>query len=134
MRQFLPGGASTPATRWRRRPICSSIWPANFQGGWSVHQRRHRTRRRQHGHGRITRAKLIDIQAGSSTLSFRYGGNAIDVPADTVIFVSQNMPNRSFVDALEGFAGKVVAVGDALSPRYLQTAIREAHMAARSIT
>jgi len=65
---------------------------------------------------------------------FRYGGASIDVLADTVVFVSHNAPNRDLLDTLDGFTGMVIPVGDVRSPRYLQTAIREGHLAARSIS
>jgi hypothetical protein len=66
-------------------------------------------------------------------LSPRHGGEAFDIDADMVVFISHNRPNRELIDELEGFAGQVIPVGDVRSPRYLQTAIREGHLAARMI-
>ena len=57
----------------------------------------------------------------------------MQVPADTVVFVSHNASNRELVDALAGSPGRVLLAGDVQSPRYLQTAIREGHLAARGI-
>ena len=57
----------------------------------------------------------------------------VQVPADTVVFVSHNACNRELLDALAGWSGRVIAAGDVQSPRYLQTAIREGHLAARGI-
>jgi len=55
------------------------------------------------------------------------------LPADTVVFVSANQPNRDIYDALNDRNTDVRVVGDANSPRFLQTAIREGHLAGASI-
>ncbi|MCW1383613.1 FAD-dependent oxidoreductase [Novosphingobium sp. KCTC 2891] len=55
------------------------------------------------------------------------------LPADTVVFVSANAPNRDLHVALQGRNTDLRIVGDAHSPRFLQTAIREGHMAGASI-
>ncbi len=82
----------------------------------------------------MTYASLLNVEERHATLVFRYGGASIDVLADTVVFVSHNAPNRDLLDTLDGFTGMVIPVGDVRSPRYLQTAIREGHLAARSIS
>lgn len=81
----------------------------------------------------VTRAKLLAVEPGSARLALRYGGEPFDVPADTVVFVSPNLSNRDLIDSLEDYPGRVIAVGEAVSPRYLQTSIHEGHLAARSI-
>jgi len=53
--------------------------------------------------------------------------------ADTVVFVSANQPNREIYAALSDRNTDIRVVGDANSPRFLQTAIREGHLAAASI-
>jgi NADPH-dependent 2,4-dienoyl-CoA reductase/sulfur reductase-like enzyme len=57
------------------------------------------------------------------------------IPADTVVFISGNMPNRELFDALAGHnSGREFRViGDANSPRFLQTAIREGHIAGAEV-
>ena len=70
---------------------------------------------------------------GTARIEYRYGGKPLDVDADTVVFVSHNASNRELIDALADWSGQVIAVGDARGPRYLQTAIREGHLAARGI-
>lgn len=80
-----------------------------------------------------TYARLVSVDAGRATLAHRYGGEPFGVDADTVVFVSHNASNRELTDALAGWSGTVIPVGDARSPRYLQTAIREGHLAARGI-
>ncbi|WP_254699920.1 FAD-dependent oxidoreductase [Trinickia violacea] len=51
------------------------------------------------------------------------------VPADTVVFVSHNRPNRELHVELAGRHHDVRVVGDANSPRFLEAAIREGHIA-----
>lgn len=81
----------------------------------------------------LTYARLVAVGEGRARLAHRYGGPDMDVPADTVVFVSHNACNRELVDALADGAGRVLLAGDVQSPRYLQTAIREGHLAARGI-
>ncbi|GAB4136179.1 MAG: FAD-dependent oxidoreductase [Sphingomonadales bacterium] len=81
----------------------------------------------------ITYARLAAVEDGSARIDFRYGGSSVEVPADTVVFVSHNSSNRELADTLADWPGAVQVVGDARSPRYLQTAIREGHLAARQI-
>ncbi len=79
-----------------------------------------------------TYARLMDVGAEETRIAFHYGGERM-VRADTVVFVSHNACNRELLDALGDWPGRVLAVGDVVSPRFLQTAIREGHMAARGI-
>ncbi|NBC37405.1 FAD-dependent oxidoreductase [Novosphingobium sp. FSY-8] len=81
----------------------------------------------------MTYARLDAVQEGQAIVSTRFGGAPETVAADTVVFVSHNKSNRDLVEALAGWPGQVAVVGDARSPRYLQTAIREGHLAARAI-
>jgi len=55
------------------------------------------------------------------------------LPADTIVFVSANAPNRELFTALSDRNTDVRVVGDANSPRFLQSAIREGHLAGASI-
>jgi 2,4-dienoyl-CoA reductase-like NADH-dependent reductase (Old Yellow Enzyme family)/thioredoxin reductase len=55
------------------------------------------------------------------------------LPADTIVLVTHNRPNRELFDALGGRGIDVSVVGDANSPRLLQTAIREGHLAGARI-
>jgi 2,4-dienoyl-CoA reductase-like NADH-dependent reductase (Old Yellow Enzyme family)/thioredoxin reductase len=80
----------------------------------------------------ITYARLAAIGERNVQIALRYGGE-IDVEADTVVFVSHNACNRALLDELQGWQGTVLAAGDVISPRYLQTAIREGHLAARGV-
>ncbi|MCX7056488.1 MAG: NADH:flavin oxidoreductase, partial [Proteobacteria bacterium] len=80
----------------------------------------------------LTYARLVEVGAREAKIAFHYGGERT-VRADTVVFVSHNVCNRELLDALEGWRGNVTAVGDVVSPRFLQTAIREGHLAGRGI-
>lgn len=51
------------------------------------------------------------------------------IRADTVVFVSPDLPNCDLVEPLRAAGIEVVAVGDANSARFLPAAIREGHLA-----
>lgn len=53
--------------------------------------------------------------------------------ANTVVFVSANRPNRDVYAALSERNTDIRVIGDANSPRFLQVAIREGHLAGASI-
>ena len=81
----------------------------------------------------VTYAKLLSVGDGSCTVAPRYGGAAFEIEAETLVYVSHNAAARELVDELAGEQLDVIPVGDARSPRYLQAAIREGHLAARFI-
>jgi 2,4-dienoyl-CoA reductase-like NADH-dependent reductase (Old Yellow Enzyme family)/thioredoxin reductase len=55
------------------------------------------------------------------------------LPAETVVFVSHNRPNRELHAGLDPRHPDVRLVGDANSPRFLETAIREGHIAGAAV-
>jgi 2,4-dienoyl-CoA reductase-like NADH-dependent reductase (Old Yellow Enzyme family) len=55
------------------------------------------------------------------------------IPADTVVLVGHNEPNRELADLLEGAPFAVHLIGDAASSRTIQAAIAQATALARSI-
>ncbi|MDY6949826.1 MAG: FAD-dependent oxidoreductase, partial [Pseudomonadota bacterium] len=55
------------------------------------------------------------------------------LPADTVVFISSNRPNDELYTNLSGRMAAIRIVGDAHSPRFLETATREGHLAGASI-
>jgi len=55
------------------------------------------------------------------------------VPADTVVMVAGKRSLNELARELAGRVATVKLVGDALSPRDLQCAIREGHLAGRQI-
>ena len=80
-----------------------------------------------------TRTRLLEAGENVSKVVSIHGGPPLEVKADTVVFVSHNASVNDLVDELEGYDGTVVAVGSANSPRYLEDAIREGHLAARAL-
>ncbi|MET0988348.1 MAG: NADH-flavin oxidoreductase/NADH oxidase, partial [Steroidobacteraceae bacterium] len=56
-----------------------------------------------------------------------------EIAADTVVLVTQKTPVRNLYDELRGQVPDIKLVGDAASPRTLQDAIREGHLAVRAL-
>jgi len=54
-------------------------------------------------------------------------------PADVVVFISPDRPNRALYDTLAGRVSVLRVVGDANAPRFLETAVHEGHRAAAAI-
>jgi 2,4-dienoyl-CoA reductase-like NADH-dependent reductase (Old Yellow Enzyme family) len=85
----------------------------------------------------MLRTRAVEIEADSVIVAPTYlpaSANICDeIPADHVIFISHNRPQSALAGALQTEAVKVAVVGDAVSPRYLQTAMLEGHMAAASL-
>lgn len=83
----------------------------------------------------LTRAISIDAEGvafGPSYLS-ACSNSVQRAPADVVVLVTTNRPNRDLYDALQGRIPQVLIAGDANAPRYLETAVREGHRAGASI-
>lgn len=76
---------------------------------------------------------LLDIGKGECTIRSRSGQRKRVVPADTVVLVTSNEPNRELVEELKGRVADVSIIGDALSPRGMLESIAEGHRAARAI-
>lgn len=86
----------------------------------------------------VTRARLSCITPSSCEVVYIDGDKSITVLADTVVLVSANRSNTQLSDALQLLSDPqrptdVRIVGDALAPRDLLVAIREGHMAGRTI-
>lgn len=80
----------------------------------------------------LTRATLAEVGSGKATLRSLVGAPDEVVPADLVVLVSYKKP-RLFADELGDRVDVVHVVGDALSARDLQVAIREGNQAGRDI-
>ncbi len=81
----------------------------------------------------LTRQHLFAVRPGECDLRPLQGERIETVAANLVVLVQPRSPLHALHDELVGRVATVVRVGDALAPRDLQAAIREGHMAARSI-
>lgn len=82
----------------------------------------------------LTQSALVSIDKGSAEVRPLYSDQAETVAADTVVLVGYRQSQGEQWQALRGRVPQLHIVGDALSARDIQPAIREAHLAARSIT
>src|SRR6266536_1387755 len=82
----------------------------------------------------LTRHHLAEIGPSTCVVHPLWNERPREVPADVVVLVTQNAPNRQIYDELLA-AGQtdVFLAGDAASPRDLTTAIAEGHRVARAI-
>ncbi len=82
----------------------------------------------------LTRHYLVEIGSSSCIVRPLESSRAREVPADLVILVTQNEPNRGLHDELVAAGhADVRLIGDAASPRDLKFAIAEGHTTARGI-
>jgi len=80
-----------------------------------------------------TRHRVTGFDKKMARIEPNYGGSHIDVPADVTVFVSVNHANRGLHEELRNRVPDLRIVGDAKAPRYLDTAIREGHLAGRTL-
>jgi 2,4-dienoyl-CoA reductase-like NADH-dependent reductase (Old Yellow Enzyme family) len=69
--------------------------------------------------------RVLGVADGVARIVPTYGGPEESVGADSVVFVSANQVDRSLFNALDGQVPLLRAIGDAATPRFLQTAIAE---------
>ncbi|MFA7437686.1 FAD-dependent oxidoreductase [Castellaniella sp.] len=81
----------------------------------------------------ITQGALVAIRRGEAVIRPLFGQVTQTIAADTVVPVCFRQPNNALWAALRGRVNQLHLVGDALSPRDMQPAIQEGHLAARSI-
>lgn len=81
----------------------------------------------------LTQSALVSIDQGSAEVRPLYGDTPENVSADTVVLVGYRQSQNEIWQALQGRVPQLHIVGDALSARDIQPAIREGHLAARSI-
>jgi hypothetical protein len=79
------------------------------------------------------RHRIRAVREGEADLAPTFAGRTRTIIADAVVLVTPNQPINDLQTTLVGQVALVKAIGDALSPRNLQTAIREGHVAARAI-
>ncbi len=86
-----------------------------------------------------TRARLTQVAEAFCEIAYLDGGATLSIAADTVVLISANQSNNELHSELSALSTEqrvrtVRIIGDALAPRDLLVAIREGHMAARSIS
>ncbi len=81
----------------------------------------------------VPRMQLAKVGDGSVTLRSLDSGRDREYAADSAVVISGNAPNRALADALDGFDGEVLVVGDALAPRPIERAVHDGHYAALRI-
>lgn len=82
----------------------------------------------------VTQSALVSIDKGSSRIKPLFGDTTEDIVADTVVLVGYRESQREIWEELRGSIDQLHIVGDARSMRDIQPAMREGHLAARSIT
>ncbi|MEW4468415.1 hypothetical protein AB1K62_11350 [Parasphingorhabdus sp. JC815] len=81
----------------------------------------------------LTRHRIKSISENTVEIAPTYEAPTIEVAGELTVLVTPNMPMRSLYDELHDCIDMVTIVGDANSPRNLQKAIYEGHIAARNI-
>jgi hypothetical protein len=85
----------------------------------------------------LIRTRAISIEPGAIIVGpANLTDDAIDterLPADTVVFISGNASNRELYAGLSARLADVRLIGDANSPRFLETATREGHLAGAAV-
>lgn len=79
------------------------------------------------------RHRIVAVRDGQADLAPTHAGPWRTIAADAVVLVTPNQPLNAVQAALTGKVPRITSVGDALSPRNLQRAIHEGHLAARTL-
>lgn len=77
--------------------------------------------------------RLIAARPGSADIAPNFGNKVERAEADTIVWVGIRAGQSELAETLREHAIEPVCIGDMLAARNLQTAIREGHLAARSI-
>jgi hypothetical protein len=81
----------------------------------------------------LTRHRVRAVHSDTVEIAPTYAGPSRAQQCDTVVMVTPNAPMRDLYDELAGQVQTLAIVGDANSPRNLQKAVYEGHVAARCI-
>lgn len=81
----------------------------------------------------VTQAEIISISDDHAEIKPLFGCQTETISAETVVIVAFRQSENELWHALRGRVGQLHLVGDAISPRDVQPAIREGHLAARAI-
>ena len=81
----------------------------------------------------LTRHRIRHIGEEDVEIAPTFDGPSFNVSGKTVVLVTPNAPLRELYEQLDGKCASLAIVGDANSPRDLQKAIYEGHVAARAL-
>ena len=81
----------------------------------------------------VTRSQLVSVETGKAVLRTNGSNGDETIAADTVVMVTYKRPVDQLAVDLQGRVPQVQVIGDALSGRDLQVAIRDGHLAGRGI-
>jgi hypothetical protein len=81
----------------------------------------------------LTRHRLRRVRRETVEIAPTYAGSAFEAAAELVVMVTPNAPRRGLYEDLADTVATIAIVGDANSPRTLQKAIHEGHVAARAL-
>ena len=74
--------------------------------------------------------RVLSVESNQATIVPTFGGPEEYVGAQPLVFVSMNRVDRTLFEGLSGKVPHIQAIGDAATPRFLQTAINEGRLAA----
>lgn len=83
----------------------------------------------ERGIAKVCGAKVTQVTADS--LTYEKDGEAVTIPADTVIIAAGYRSNNQLEDELDGYVNDLAVVGDAVAPRKILTAVHEGYHAIR---
>jgi NADPH-dependent 2,4-dienoyl-CoA reductase/sulfur reductase-like enzyme len=107
-----------------------------FVPGVDATLRTQATLERFHARGDFTLrvgSRVVEVRAGQVDIAPAYGKTIETFAADTVVWVPIRPGQPDLIGELAARGIPAVAVGDVIAGRNLQTAIREGHLAARSL-
>ncbi len=79
-------------------------------------------------------SKIVALRPGEADVGPQFGGRCETFPADTIVWAGIRAGQAELVEELNDRGVRAIRIGDAVAARNLQTAIREGHLAARSIS
>jgi 2,4-dienoyl-CoA reductase-like NADH-dependent reductase (Old Yellow Enzyme family)/thioredoxin reductase len=77
--------------------------------------------------------RLIAVRKGEADIAPNFGSKVQTVDADTVVWVGIRAGQAELAEELRAHGIQAICIGDMLAARNLQTAIREGHLAVRSL-
>ena len=81
----------------------------------------------------VPRVQLVRVTAETVTLRSLDSEQDHDYAAESVVMISGNAANLALAEALDGYEGETLVVGDALAPRPIERAVHDGHYAALRI-